>query len=81
LKFYRINNDYNKAEGVRNFNTTPVFAYYKEHCNVPFIYKMPIFTDQLFSSFLDITGSLKLMDNNTLNRAINNHKQAEPLVK
>ena len=34
INFYRINNDLNKSEGVRNYNSTPIFAFYKNFCSV-----------------------------------------------
>ena len=61
---------------MRNFNTTPVFAYYKEQCSAPFVYKMPIFTEELFEAFLRITGGLSLMDMKTFNRAIEDRQAA-----
>ena len=61
LNFYRINNDANKSEGVRNYNSTPVFVYYKSGYKYPFIYKQPIFTEQLFEDFLKITSELKII--------------------
>lgn len=61
INFYRINNDRNKTEGVRNFNSTPVFVFYKKGYTNPFVYKMPIFTESLFESFLKITSEIKLM--------------------
>lgn len=56
INFYRINNDYNKCSNVRNFNTTPVFVFYKKNSTNPFIYRMPIFTESLFDSFIKITS-------------------------
>ena len=70
LEFYRIDNDKNKAEGVRNFNSTPVFAYYKQNNPNPFLYRMPIFTSDLFSSFLTITGNVKIIDSQLFNKTI-----------
>ena len=70
LTFYRTNNDHNKAEGVRNYNTTPVFAYYKNGCTIPFLYKMPIFTEELFQDFLRITGEVSLMNFDSFHKGI-----------
>jgi hypothetical protein len=81
LSFYRINNDHNKAEGVRNFNTTPVFVYYKNNCKHPFVYRMPIFTEDLFEAFLRITGGVSLIDKATFNKAIEDRQAVEPTVQ
>lgn len=70
VSFYRINNDKNKAEGVRNFNSTPVFVYYKQNCTGPFVYRMPIFTEDLFEAFITITGSVSLMNPSVFSEAI-----------
>jgi hypothetical protein len=45
---------------VKNFNSTPVFVFYKKDSPNPFIYKMPFFTEKLFDSFLKITSEIKL---------------------
>lgn len=61
INFYRINNDYNKSQNVRNYNTTPVFVFYKKYYTNPFIYRMPIFTESLFDSFIKITSEVNLI--------------------
>ena len=81
LEFYKINNDKNKAEGVRNFNTTPVFVYYKQNCLTPFVYRMPIFTEDLFEAFIRITGGISLVNPAIFNEAIEGRKVSEELLK
>jgi hypothetical protein len=48
---------------MKNFDSTPVFAFYKDKLKSPFIYKMSIFTTALFEDFLKITNELKLISN------------------
>lgn len=63
VKFYRIDNDTNKTEGLKNYNSTPIFVMYKKgYENLPWYFKMPYFTKKLFSNFVDITKELQVMN-------------------
>ena len=81
INFYRINNDLNKSEGVRNYNSTPIFAFYKKGYENPFLYRMPIFTDALFNDFLNITSEVKVFPLSDLNTHIKSHSTSEHLIK
>lgn len=66
---------------MRNFNSTPVFAYYKQNCLNPFVYRMPIFTEELFEAFIKITGGISLMDPKLLSQAVQKKSEADVLIK
>ena len=71
VDFYRIDNDRNKAEGVRNYNSTPVFVYYKAgYPQYPFLYRMDIWTEALFGMFLTVTKEVAVVPPSVLEKCV-----------
>lgn len=76
VRFYRIDNDTNKTEGLKNYNSTPIFVMYKKgYDNLPWYFKMPYFTKKLFSNFVDITKELQVMNPSTFKSHIAEHQE------
>ncbi len=74
MKFYRIDNDFNKSQGLKNYNSTPVFVMYKNgYPALPWYFKMPYFTKNLFSNFVDITKQVKVINASSLKNHISEH--------
>lgn len=62
--FNRINNDYNKLKGTRNFFSTPIFALYKEGFKTnPLVYKGSIMTEQIMHDFFELSSLYRVVTN------------------
>ena len=80
MEFYRIDNDKNKmGQGMRNYNSTPIFVLYKN--GVPFYFKNGFFTKKIFEDFLDITKSLSTFNVEILEKNIDDRMQQETLLR
>ena len=79
MDFYRINNDHNKvAEGIRNYNSTPIFVVYRN--GIPFYYKNTFFSNEIFTQFLEITKALNIFDAGTLDKAVEDRMAHENIL-
>lgn len=75
VRFFRIDNDTNKTAGLKNYNSTPIFVMYKkDYPTLPWYFKMPYFTKNLFSNFIEITKSLQVMNPEQLKNHLKEHK-------
>lgn len=76
VRFYRIDNDTNKTQGLKNYNSTPIFVMYKKgYHTLPWYFKMPYFTKTLFSNFVEITKQLHVMDKDTFKAHLIEHEE------
>lgn len=63
LKFNRFDNDENSLEKYVNFDSTPIFCYYKKNYDNPYVYSSTKMNERLLNDWIASTSAMVVMKN------------------
>ena len=82
IEYSRMDSDHNQLDCFYNYHYTPVFMVLrKDHKKMPFVYRQQRFTPQMFSEFVQLTLQPSLIDNQTIQKAIEEWEKNQDILK